>query len=170
MLLTSMAIDACSESGKGNGAITSHQLLFLMFPLQKMIIHLWPWMRTVISHLSNFSEQFFSPENDGAFMTTDENEEHAVGIFGMWYCLCAYVISVISCNSKIENNIVMPDTHNNGQHQHCSRSHGGPLHPDLANYALPSWRIPSHPLRRTRKTLEGCHESSHFTPCLMDYF
>ena len=40
MSLTSMAVDACSESGKGNGAITSHQLLFLMFPLQKMIIHL----------------------------------------------------------------------------------------------------------------------------------
>ena len=41
MSLTSMAIDACSESGKGNGAITFHQLLFLTFPLQKaLIIHL----------------------------------------------------------------------------------------------------------------------------------
>ena len=36
-----------------------------------------------ISHLSNFSEQFFSPENNGAFMTIEENEEHAVGMFGM---------------------------------------------------------------------------------------
>ena len=25
-----------------------------------------------------------SPENDGTFMTTDENEEHAVGTVGMW--------------------------------------------------------------------------------------
>ena len=38
--LTSMAVDAHCKSGKGNGAITSHQLLFLMFPLQKMIVHL----------------------------------------------------------------------------------------------------------------------------------
>ena len=40
MSLTSIAINAHSESGKGNGAITSHQLLFLTFPLQKMIVYL----------------------------------------------------------------------------------------------------------------------------------